>query len=209
MGHVGVHDYSLGIWHLAVLLYVLRWCAKLHIWTTLKKRLTSLGTPDTLEIVGRFMISAVVCRAIVAYELAGQKIAAKKFTSDEPETQPIRPEHFEATPPHHQPATETYNKSNSSLPRLASPDDDPRTSESEGRSSFALRSLHEQNMTSAETTEGIISMPSTDVVSNSFALEGGERRVLSEVGRSSTLSNITPEAGRTPINMHRVRTEEV
>lgn len=155
------------------------------------------------------MISAVVCRAIVAYELAGQKIAAKKFTSDEPETQPTRPEHLQATPPHHQPAAETYNKSHSSLPQLASPNDDPRTSESEGRSSFELRSLHEQSMASAETTEGIISMPSTDVVANNFALEGGERRALSEVGRASTLSNITPEATRTPINMRRAKTEEV
>ena len=145
----------------------------------------------------------------MAYELAGQKIAAKKFTSDEPETQPTRPEHLQATPPHHQPAAETYNKSHSSLPQLASPNDDPRTSESEGRSSFELRSLHEQSMASAETTEGIISMPSTDVVANNFALEGGERRALSEVGRASTLSNITPEATRTPINMRRAKTEEV
>jgi len=173
------------------------------------KRLTSLGTPDTLEIVGRFMLSAVVCRAIVAYELAGQKIAAKQFASDEPETQPTQPEDLQAPPPHPQPAAETFNRSHSSLQRLASPDDDPRTSESEGRSSFELRSLHEQSITSAEVTEGIILMPSTAVVANTLGLGEGRRRTLSEVGRASTSSNITPAAVKTPIKMRRVRTEEV
>jgi hypothetical protein len=172
-------------------------------------RLTNSGTPDTLEIVGRFMISAVVCRAIVAYELAGQKIAAKQYVSDELDIQEAGPENPQRTPPHHPPAAETLNISRSSLQRLASPDDEPRISETESHSSFELRSLHEQSMTSAEAMEGTISVPPAVVVANTFELEEDGRRVLSEVGRASTSSNITPAAVRTPINMRRARTEEV
>ena len=107
----------------------------------------------------------------MAYELAGQKIAAKRYASDHPDEQPIAPEHIEATPPHSPPAAETHNWSSSSLQRLTAPDDDPRTSESEDHSSFELRSMHERSMISLEATEAVISVPSPAVVANTSGLE--------------------------------------
>jgi hypothetical protein len=155
-----------------------------------------LGTPDTLEIVGRFMISAVICRVIVAYELAGQKIAAREYAAYE---QTKGPENTQETQPNHPSASDTENMLSSSLPRLASPDEDSRTAESEHRSSVELRYLNELSTTS----------PSTAVVANSFHPEEGGTRTLPELGHASSSPNASPEVTKTLSTKPLARTEEV
>jgi hypothetical protein len=154
-----------------------------------------LGTPDTVEIVGRFMISAVVCRVIVAYELAGQKIAARKYAAYE---QTKGPENTQETPPNHPSASETENMLSSSLPRLASPDEDSRTAESGHRSSVELSYLNEQSTTSP-----------TAVVANPFHPEEGRTRASPELGHASRSPNAAPAVTKALSTKPLARTEGV
>jgi hypothetical protein len=131
----------------------------------------------------------------VAYELAGQKIAARKYAAYE---QAKGPENTQETPPNHPPASETENMLSSSLPRLASPDEDSRTAESGHRSSVELRYLTELSTTSP-----------TVVVANSSHPEEERTRALPELGNASGSPNATPEVTKTLPTKPLARTEEV
>lgn len=119
---------------------------------------TSLGTPDTLQIVGRFMASAVICRAIVAYELAGQKIAAKWHVFYESYMPLIERDQEEEVPPCLLPVGTTLNRSHSDLQRMPSPDDGPGPSESKVHNSFELMPVNAEDIVSSEEMEGTITL---------------------------------------------------
>jgi hypothetical protein len=142
------------------------------------------------------MVSAVVCRIIVAYELAGQKIAARKYATHR---KTKGTENRQETPPNPLSASETRNMSRSNLPRLASPDGDSRTMEPENRSSIDLRLLNEQSTTSIPMA----------VVAENFQVEERETGALHTLGSASTISKGPPTAEETPLNTRCARTEEV
>jgi hypothetical protein len=129
------------------------------------------------------MFSAVICRAIVAYELAGQKIAAKWhvfYESYLPLTEYSEDEEFPSCP---LPATVAPNKSQSDLLRIPSPEDNPKPSQIEGDNSIELRPLQTRSVITGETREVATSMPK-----NPSRVEGEGRR-LSRVGPAVSLSD--------------------
>ena len=72
----------LAFWNFDVFVLVLCWYACPSLSNLLKPLSANLtGTPWATYIVGRFLLSALVCRTIVAYELSGIKIAHERWHS--------------------------------------------------------------------------------------------------------------------------------
>jgi hypothetical protein len=81
--HVCIYHGSHYCWCPHILLLVLCWYVNHLSSTNVQElhaskrtlRLTFVGTPDAVMIAARFMASAIICRIIVAYELAGMAAA--------------------------------------------------------------------------------------------------------------------------------------
>jgi len=71
MVHLCIYDFTFGVWDIDVLQSFLRRCVSLlfSIWTITDQ----VGTPYAAYIIFRFLISAIACRTIVAFELSGMK----------------------------------------------------------------------------------------------------------------------------------------
>lgn len=129
------------------------------------------------------MLSTVVCRAIVAYELAGQKIAAKNHESDERDEQLAGAEEAQVNIQHHSLPTQTRKNPRTSIRGLASINDD--------------------------AIEGNIPIPLDIVNPGPLELEENEIRIISRVRRASTSSNVGIAVDNTLLNLRRSRTGEV
>lgn len=142
------------------------------------------------------MISAVVCRVIVAYELAGQKIAARKCSANEQTKDPENPREI---PPNPLSASSTHNVLNPGLPEMPPPNGGSRKTGSETHSSVELRYLNKRGTRSSSTAR----------VADTIGVEEGMTTAFPVLGRASSLSNTTPAAAKLPSITRCARTEEV